>query len=199
LRQATSIDGINEYLIQINQVAQNAVSVSNKTAAASEGMSAQVEILWKKLSFFRTTMSSVSPIDLLNKDNFSDLPRTADMDKIPSTPRNFVKDDIIIREGERDADIMYFIMYGSVKVFKSYGEPSEMLLAILNPGELFGEMALFLEEPRSATVVALNDVVVLEITHDNLDMAMESNPNFTKAMVETLCERLGDVLKNYAM
>ena len=55
----------------------------------------------------------------------------------------------------------------------------------------------FWKNLASATVVALDDVVVLEITRDNLDMAMESNPNFTKAMVETLCERLGDVLKSY--
>jgi len=101
--------------------------------------------------------------------------------------------DIIIKEGDA-ADTMYFVLEGSVRVAKSCGALNERELAILKPGDLFGEMALFLQEPRTASVVAVGSVKVVEIHRNTVTEFMKKSSDAAYVVVETLCERLKNVL-----
>jgi CRP-like cAMP-binding protein len=60
-------------------------------------------------------------------------------------------------------------------------------------------MALFLKEPRTATVTAKTDVIALEINNQSLTTVMETNPLFAQALVETLCTRLRNLLVEFDM
>ena len=70
--------------------------------------------------------------------------------------------ETIVRQGE-DAQSMFVIMSGSVTVVL---EPSRHEVAKIQAGGYFGEMSLLTGEPRSATVLAVGDVVVVEISAD---------------------------------
>ena len=62
----------------------------------------------------------------------------------------------VFREGDQ-GDQLYFIVSGKVKLGRTSPDGRESLLAILGPGELFGEMALFDPSPRTATATAVSE------------------------------------------
>jgi CRP/FNR family cyclic AMP-dependent transcriptional regulator len=85
--------------------------------------------------------------------------------KVPSIARLFYsKGEQIIKEGDYGSSI-YKILSGRVRIFKSFGKDTNTL-AILDRGEIFGEMTFFNLglEPRSASAVAMDDAM-LEVWH----------------------------------
>jgi len=61
----------------------------------------------------------------------------------------------------------------------------------LKKGDFFGEMSLFLLEPRAASIIAEEDVAVLEINQTNVYEIIMQNPEMTYGLLKTLCSRLG--------
>lgn len=110
----------------------------------------------------------------------------------------FKKDEVVFPE-ESPGDKMYIIRQGSVKVFKKI-KNNETTLAIVNPGEFFGEMALLDGGPRSAAAKAIEDVKSLVITTQNFDNLREKNPQVAlrimDVLVRTLSTRLRQANKN---
>lgn len=86
------------------------------------------------------------------------------------------KGAIIISEGKR-ASFLGIIVKGQVEVYKE-----DLLtkrrgqLAVMRTGEVLGEMSLFDGEPRSASVVALEDTDLLVLTSDQLNLLIKENP-----------------------
>ena len=78
----------------------------------------------------------------------------------------FLKGSVLFLEGSM-ADRFYIVIEGRVEVWKNYDEPSPDLLGVHGPGHFFGEMALVDELPRSATVTARDDVLVLFLYRDD--------------------------------
>jgi len=99
---------------------------------------------------------------------------------------------VIINEGGSMGNEMYIILVGEVKVFKNHREPDEVQIAALSPGEFFGEMTLFLNKSRSATIVAKGTVVLLEIDRVNAYDFFERQPEATYSLIKTLCLRLDE-------
>jgi CRP/FNR family cyclic AMP-dependent transcriptional regulator len=88
-----------------------------------------------------------------------------DKGKIPSVVRLFYsRGELIIKEGDYGTSI-YKILNGRVRIYKSFGRDKNTL-AILDRGEIFGEMTFFNFglEPRSASAEAMDDVL-LEAWH----------------------------------
>src|SRR3990167_7500972 len=73
--------------------------------------------------------------------------------------RNFSKDTILFRDGDLSKE-MYVIQSGKVKIKKKIGD-TEKTLAMLGPGEFFGEMATLLDKPRSATAEVVEDSLLI--------------------------------------
>ena len=88
--------------------------------------------------------------------------------------KTFRKGDIIFCEYE-PGDTFYLIQSGRVQIVRIIGE-LEKNIDILNPGEVFGEMAILEEAPRSATTIALDDVKALEFNRENFEVLMMGNP-----------------------
>ena len=97
------------------------------------------------------------------------------------------KGDVIITEGEYSSEA-YVLLRGSVEVYLK--GPPERHLRILRTGDIFGEMALITEQPRSASVRALEDVETNVITHDEFLTVWSSEPNALLPMLRVLCERI---------
>ncbi len=104
--------------------------------------------------------------------------------------KKFATGEIIVRENDRDINEMYVIVSGSVNVYKSYGLFDEVLLAHIEAGEFFGEMSLFLNKPRSATVVASEDTALLALSKDNFFSFSEQAPEAIFQFIATICRRL---------
>lgn len=105
------------------------------------------------------------------------------------TERRFGRGDIVFAEGE-SGDRMYVILDGKVKLGHASADGRESLLAVLGPGEMFGELSLFDPGPRTATATALTDVVVIGLGHENLRPWLAGRPEVAEALLQALAQRL---------
>ncbi|MBM3688113.1 MAG: Crp/Fnr family transcriptional regulator [Actinobacteria bacterium] len=97
--------------------------------------------------------------------------------------------DAIFSEGE-PGDRMYVILDGKVKLGQTSTDGRESLLAVLGPGEVFGELSLFDPGPRTATATAVTDVVVIGLGHDNLRPWLAGRPEVAESLLQALAQRL---------
>ncbi len=96
--------------------------------------------------------------------------------------------DIIFQEGEA-GDAMYIIWSGRVAVVKGdFAAP--IVLGYRGPGEAIGEMALLEDRPRSASVVALEDMRLLRIKRKDFEQLLQRNPAVGMGILGTLSARL---------
>ena len=98
------------------------------------------------------------------------------------------KDSLVVREGEA-GNCAYLIQSGSVSVF-TYHAGQKVELAVFGLGELFGELALIFDEPRSASVIAKEDCNLIIITRDTLQQKMESSDPTVKAIMGMMTRRI---------
>jgi CRP/FNR family transcriptional regulator, cyclic AMP receptor protein len=95
-----------------------------------------------------------------------------------------------IMAGGDPTDSLYIVLSGRLKVMMSDSEGKEVILAILGPGEFFGEMGLIDDEPRSATVVTIEPCELLSIAKREFKKAMAENWQMTEAVMRGLVKRL---------
>ncbi|QLG88405.1 Crp/Fnr family transcriptional regulator [Chitinibacter bivalviorum] len=96
---------------------------------------------------------------------------------------------IVLAQGER-SDEMYAVLHGRLKVMRSNTEGRELTLAILEAGEVFGELAMLDGGPRTATIEALEDCELLVLQRAMVDQYLNAHPRVMRSMIQTLCERL---------
>ena len=97
--------------------------------------------------------------------------------------------DVIIHEGEQD-ERFFILVRGRVDIFKSYGTRKQRLLRTLRPHSYFGEMALFDNQVRSATVVAREDIKTLCLGKLNLYNEIKKYPQLAVDLLQMLNRRL---------
>ena len=107
--------------------------------------------------------------------------------------RRFVKafepGQVIFKEGDT-GDHMFIIIQGEVEIRKRTSMDTARTLSTFKPGDVFGEMALIENKPRSATAVATKASRML-VMNEPLFLAMiERNPDFARKMIHVLSERL---------
>ena len=98
----------------------------------------------------------------------------------------FGPQEALVTRGEK-GESMFVIIEGQVEVIGKTADGPRVVLASLGAGECFGEMSLVTGEPRNATVRAVGDTVVLEISKHHLSPLMEAETS--------LAERLGELLE----
>ncbi len=100
----------------------------------------------------------------------------------------------IIQRGQQD-DSVFMIQSGWVKVvIPEEGEEGEMVLNHVGPGEMVGELSLVDQRPRSASVIALSDLNVLELTRRDFLEIMQEYPMMGLHMLITTSKRMRFVL-----
>ena len=103
--------------------------------------------------------------------------------------KTFSNGDIIIREGD-SGNTFFQLLEGEVAVYKNYGKGDEVQVAVIEPGQYFGEMAVIETYPRSSTVVATGDVKVVEIPAEALNDYFTQNPDKILAIMEVFGSRI---------
>ena len=97
--------------------------------------------------------------------------------------------DTIFAEGDK-GDKFYLILEGAVRISRLVPGMGEEALAILRPGDYFGEMSIIDGRPRSATVTALEDLTTLAITAWDFEGLMEQHPSMMRALLVELSGRI---------
>ena len=96
--------------------------------------------------------------------------------------------EVIVRQGET-GDCMYVIQKGQAEVLQEK-EGKEVRLAVLGEGDVFGEMALFEREVRSATVRALGDMRALTVDKRIFLRQVHEDPSLAFRILEKLSHRI---------
>lgn len=112
--------------------------------------------------------------------------------------RSAPKHTVLFSQGDR-GDSLYLILTGRVKAVLYAEDGRELILAVLGPGEIVGEMALFdLEEQRSATVVAAEDSEFLVLSGHQFKNVLNQNPAIAFSVIRTLSQRLKETSSRIA-
>ena len=111
--------------------------------------------------------------------------------------REYKKNTVIFRQGDA-GDCMYDIQYGRVAIYDDYGGPNQQKIAELSVNQIFGEMGLLDDAPRSATAVALDDGTVLNvIKEDEFYEYFEKQPTKVLLLMQQMSNRLRRTTKDY--
>ena len=99
-------------------------------------------------------------------------------------------DELIYREGELGIE-MYVIQDGQVEILKQFNG-QERRLAVLSPGDFFGEMALLEDKPRATSARALGEVRLVPVNRSTLSTMLKKNPEIAVGMMRKISRRLRD-------
>jgi len=97
--------------------------------------------------------------------------------------------EVLFREGD-SGDRLYVVTEGKVKLGRTSVDGRENLLAILGPGQMFGELSLFDPGPRSATATAVTDCTLRSLSHDELSLWLDTRPDVARGLLNQLASRL---------
>ncbi len=93
--------------------------------------------------------------------------------------------ELVVRQGDRP-EFFYVVERGRLRVFRETAEGIRTHLTELQAGDYFGEVALVTGQPRSASVEALEDAVLLEINQEEFDRILDHNPRLARHIIQQL-------------
>src|SRR4051812_32132313 len=114
-----------------------------------------------------------------------DLRRVAEV----AVPRQFEAGDVVFREGD-DSDTCYVVRSGHARALREHADGRQITLATFGPGDIFGELAMFDDERRSATVEAIDDLDALAILGRDMRRLMTAHPQIAIKLAGSLGRRL---------
>jgi CRP-like cAMP-binding protein len=114
-----------------------------------------------------------------------DLQRIAEL----AVPRSFAPGQAVFREGD-SSDTCYIVRTGHARAVREHGDGRTITLATFGPGDIFGELALFEDERRSATVEALQELGVVAVLGPDMRRLMVEHPQISTRLVIALGRRL---------
>jgi CRP-like cAMP-binding protein len=104
-------------------------------------------------------------------------------------PRAFRGGEVVFREGD-DSDTCYVVRAGHARAIREHGDGRQITLATFGPGDIFGELAMFEDERRSATVEAIDDLDALAILGGDMRRLMHEHAEIAVKLAVSLGRRL---------
>ncbi len=104
----------------------------------------------------------------------------------------FAPGEVVVREGAH-GDSLFQVVTGSVEVLKEQASGPAVRVACLHSGELFGEMSMLTDSPRSATVRTVEESVLLEVSRQQLAPLLQRNPPLMDRLAHLVSERRGQL------
>ena len=118
----------------------------------------------------------------------SDIERIAEL----SVPRRFEPGEVVFREGDA-SDTCYVVREGHARAIREHGDGRTITLATFGPGDIFGELAMFEDELRSATVEAIDPTHVVAVLGPDMRRLMTEHPEISTRLVISLGRRLREM------
>ena len=106
-----------------------------------------------------------------------------------AVPRAYEGQHVIFREGD-DSDTCYIVRSGHARAIRQHSDGRTITLARFGPGDIFGELAMFDDERRSATVEALDDLSTVAIPGSAMRGLLQRHPEIAVKLVIALGRRL---------
>lgn len=136
-------------------------------------------------------MSSEEVVELLGGvPVFSTLVRE-DLERIAqfAVPREFEPGEVVFREGDA-SDTCYVVRDGRARALRTHTDGRTLTLATFGPGDIFGELALFEDERRSATVEAIEQTGAVAVLGPDMRRLMSEHAEISSRLVIALGRRL---------
>jgi CRP/FNR family transcriptional regulator len=106
-----------------------------------------------------------------------------------SHPRRFGAAEVVFREGD-ESNTCYVIRSGHARAVREHQDGRQIALATFGPGDIFGELALFDDERRSASIQTIDAVEALAILGPDMRRLMLRRPQLAVALAGNLARRL---------
>jgi CRP-like cAMP-binding protein len=138
--------------------------------------------------------SSADVMELLARvPVFSTLER-GDLERIAelALPRSFEPGQVVFREGDA-SDTCYIVREGQARAIRRHSDGRTITLASFGPGDIFGELAMFEDENRSATVEAVEPTSVVAVLGPDMRRLMGEHPQIATRLVIALGRRLREM------
>jgi CRP/FNR family cyclic AMP-dependent transcriptional regulator len=144
-------------------------------------------------------MSSEEVVELLGGvPVFSTLVRE-DLERIAqfAVPREFEPGEVVFREGDA-SDTCYVVRDGRARALRTHTDGRTLTLATFGPGDIFGELALFEDERRSATVEAIEQTGTVAVLGPDMRRLMAEHAEISSRLVIALGRRLRETNERLA-
>jgi CRP/FNR family transcriptional regulator len=137
-----------------------------------------------------TLLQSVPVFSALGVDDLAQVAHVA-------VPRQFAAGEVVFREGDA-SDTCYVIRSGHVRAIREHQDGRSITLANFGPGDFFGELAMFDDERRSATVEALDDTDAIGILGGDMRRLLREHPEISVKLLAALGRRLRETNERLA-
>jgi CRP/FNR family transcriptional regulator len=137
------------------------------------------------------SLSSVDVAELLGRVPVFSTLVPGDLQRIAqlAVPRQFEPGEVVFREGDA-SDTCYIVREGHARAIHEHGDGRTITLATFGPGDIFGELAMFEDELRSATVEATAPTTVVGVLGPDMRALMREHPEIATRLVIALGRRL---------
>jgi CRP/FNR family transcriptional regulator len=114
-----------------------------------------------------------------------------------AVPRTFEPSQVVFREGD-SSDTCYIVRSGRARAVREHPDGRTITLATFGPGDIFGELAMFEDELRSATVEAVQATSVVAVLGPDMRRLMAEHPQIAIRLVVALGRRLRETNERLA-
>jgi CRP-like cAMP-binding protein len=123
----------------------------------------------------------------------SELARVAEV----TVPRHFQAAEVVFREGD-ESDTCYIVRTGHARAIREHQDGRSITLARFGPGDIFGELAMFDSERRSATVEALEPTEAIAILGGDMRRLLREHPDIAVKLISAIARRLRETNERLA-
>jgi CRP-like cAMP-binding protein len=114
-----------------------------------------------------------------------------------AVPRQFAAGEVVFREGD-ESDTCYVVRSGHARAIREHKDGRSITLARFGPGDIFGELAMFDNEKRSATVEALEPTEAIAILGGDMRRLLREHPDIAVKLIAAIARRLRETNERLA-
>lgn len=114
-----------------------------------------------------------------------------------TVPRQFATGEVVFREGD-ESDTCYVVRSGHARAIREHKDGRSITLARFGPGDIFGELAMFDDEKRSATVEALEPTEAIAILGGDMRRLLREHPDIAVKLIAAIARRLRETNERLA-
>lgn len=114
-----------------------------------------------------------------------------------AVPRRFEADEVVFREGD-ESNTCYIVRSGQARAIREHSDGRSITLANFGPGDIFGELAMFDNERRSATIEATETTEAIAILGGDMRRLLRQHPDISVKLLSALGRRLRETNERLA-
>jgi CRP/FNR family transcriptional regulator, cyclic AMP receptor protein len=139
------------------------------------------------------TMALLRAVPVFSELGEDELARVAEV----AVPRQFVAGEVVFREGD-ESNTCYVVRSGRARAVREHPDGRSITLANFGPGDIFGELAMFDDERRSATIETLEDTEAIAILGGDMRRLLAEHADISVKLLASLGRRLRETNERLA-